>query len=186
MNFFIRALISPRLDVFLIHVAEGHSVVRDEVDMFPTTQDALIATETNTVNWGITSGTQILSAMGAVSVEALSEGARIITRDAGMAVLRRIERIEAECEVVRIRAGSLGHDRPEHDTDLPANQKILIRDWRAQALTGQKQALMRVGRLEDGEFLKTLPMAKRVFYRLKFDRDHIIYADGLELFCPAL
>lgn len=186
MNFFTHALISPRLDVFLIHVAEGLSVVRYEVDMFTTTQSALIAKDMDKVNWGITSGTQVLTAMGAVAVEALSEGSRIITRDAGMAILRRIERLESDCDVVRIRAGSLGHDRPEHDTDLPANQKILIRDWRAQALTGQKQALMRVGRLEDGEFLKTLPTAKRVFHRLRFDSDHIIYADGLELFCPVL
>lgn len=186
MNFFHRALISPRLDVFLRHVAEGISVVRYEVDMFPTTQSALIADDMANVSLGITSGTQVLTAMGAIAVEALSEGSRIITRDAGMSVLRRIEKFESDCDVVRIRAGSLGHDRPEHDTDLPANQKILIRDWRAQALTGQKQALMRVGRLEDGEFLKSLPVAKRVFYRLRFDTDHIIYADGLELYCPVL
>lgn len=154
--------------------------------MFQTTQDALIELEADKVDWGITSGTQILTSMGAVAIDALTEGARIITRDAGMVTLRRIERSESDCDVVRIRAGSLGHDRPEHDTDLPANQRILIRDWRAQALTGQKQAMMRVGRLEDGEYLKALPTAKRVFYRLKFDADHIVYADGLELFCPAL
>lgn len=154
--------------------------------MFQTTADAQITEQMGKVNWGITSGTQVLTAMGAIAVEALSEGARVITRDAGMVVLRRIERVEVECEIVRIRAGSLGHDRPEHDTDLPVNQKILIRDWRAQALTGQKNALMRAGRLSDGEFLRTLPAQKRVIYRLKFDTDHIIYADGLELLCPVM
>ncbi len=186
MNFFARALFSPPFDGFFTLIAECGSVDGYEVDMFQTTKETLIASDMNSVTWGMTSGTQVLTAMGAVAVEALKEGARIITRDAGMSVLRRIDRFETECEVVRIRAGSLGHDRPEHDTDLPANQKILIRDWRAQALTGQKQALMRVGRLEDGEFLKTLPKAKRVLYRLRFDTDHIIYADGLELFCPVL
>ena len=44
--------------------------------------------------------------------------------------------------MVRIKAGSLGHTRPGHDTVLPAHQKVLLRDWRlAQALFGAPQAL---------------------------------------------
>lgn len=154
--------------------------------MLESIQTSSKTDKTIAVTWGITCGTQVLTAKGAIPVDALSEGARIISRDAGMITLRKIERIETDCEVIRVQAGSLGHDRPEHDTDLPVGQKILIRDWRAEALTGQKQALMRAARLADGEFLQLRPKEKRVIYRLRFDRDHIIYADGLELFCPVL
>ncbi|PRY90173.1 Hint domain-containing protein [Donghicola tyrosinivorans] len=136
-------------------------------------------------SWGIATGTQILTAKGAVDVESLKAGDRIITRDAGMVAVARVEIETIECDAIRIRAGSLGHDRPEQDTLLPAGQKLLIRDWRSKAMTGKAQALMTAAALVDGEFLKKVEDARLQVIRLYFDQPRIVYADGLELHCPA-
>lgn len=137
-------------------------------------------------HWGMTSGTQVLTAAGAIPVEELQAGARVISRDSGLVTLLGIEQCTIDCPIIRVRAGSLGHDRPERDTDLPIDQQILIRDWRAQALMGRDQALMAANRLEDGEFLYRIDTGAVAVLRLRFARDHVIYGDGLELFCPAI
>ncbi len=91
---------------------------------------------------GFVLGSNILTLDGELPVEFLSVGDRIITRDAGMVVLRDVKVIEVECPMVWIMGGSLGHDKPEDDTYLLASQKVLVRDWRAKALTQQNQALV--------------------------------------------
>ncbi|WP_338548392.1 Hint domain-containing protein [Roseovarius phycicola] len=130
---------------------------------------------------GILPGAVVLTLDGETPVEALRPGARVITRDQGMAVLRRITRQTVETYAVQILAGSLGHTRPERDVILPAEQPMLIRDWRAEALFGAAQALVPARRLVDGEFITDLGMQRMALFTLQFDMPHVIYADGLEL-----
>ncbi len=130
---------------------------------------------------GILPGAVVLTLDGETSVEALRAGARVITRDQGAVVLRGISRQSVETYAVRILAGSLGHTRPERDVILPAEQPLLIRDWRAEALFGASQAMMPARRLIDGEFVTDLGERSLTLYRLEFDTPHVIYADGLEL-----
>lgn len=130
---------------------------------------------------GLVVGTRLLTLDGEMPVEFLSSGDRIITRDAGLSILRDIRVIDADCEMVRVRAGSLGHTRPDSDMILPATQRVLVRDWRAQALFDMKAALVPVKRLADGAFV-TLEARRRVrLIQLCFDAPHILYADGLEV-----
>lgn len=130
---------------------------------------------------GILAGTIILTQRGEKPVEALRPGDRIITRDAGFVALRNIHSTEARVRTIRILAGSLGDTRPEDDLDLPANQKILIRDWRAPALFGRPQALAEVAALIDGEFIADRGHSNQQLYHLAFDDSHIIYAGGIEV-----
>lgn len=125
--------------------------------------------------------TVVLTLDGALPVEYLSAGDRVITRDSGMAVLRRVNMRSRATHSVQFQAGSLGHDRPDSDTILPASQQVLIRDWRAEALFGAKHALVPALRLVDGEFVRDLGSQKLDFFELIFDAPHIIYADGLEI-----
>lgn len=113
----------------------------------------------------------------------LAAGDRIITRDSGMALLRAVEVQERRCDTVRIAAGSLGHTRPEVDLVLPAQQRVLVRDWRAKAMFGARELLVPALRLVDGKFITRGGTERLQLVALRFDRPHILYADGIEIAC---
>ncbi|UWP93210.1 Hint domain-containing protein [Aliiroseovarius crassostreae] len=117
---------------------------------------------------GLTKGTIVLTLRGEVAVEDLREGDRIITRDVGAQPLRAIEQSTAKSALIQ--KGSLGANIPERDTRVAAEQAILLR--------GEKTSLVSVSSLA-GEVRETLE--KTTLYRLIFDRNHVIYANGAEL-----
>lgn len=135
------------------------------------------------VQAGLSANTIVLTMNGERAVRDLKPGDRIITRDAGMAILKDIRSSTKTCPTVRIKAGSLGHNRPPDDIMLPAGTQILVRDWRAKALFGQTQALVPAHKLHDGEYVTVLGAATLSVYELTFERPHIIYAGGLEVSC---
>ncbi len=134
---------------------------------------------------GLCAGTVVLTLDGEMPIEHLSPGDRIITRDTGMAVLVAITVRKTETATVRIKAGSLGHNRPEGDMVVAPDTLIHIRDWRAQALYGQPSATVPARALIDGEFVAQQPQAQMHLYELVFDRSHIVYADGVEIVTDA-
>lgn len=134
---------------------------------------------------GVAAGTKVMTLEGEMPVEFLTEGDRVITRDTGMAMLKGVRSRKVACDVVHIAGGSLGHNRPETDITVPAGQELLIRDWRAEAMFGKKSALVSADRLVDGEYVRDLGKGVMTVYELVFDRDHIIYAGGLEVAAKA-
>ncbi|WP_297774682.1 Hint domain-containing protein [uncultured Roseovarius sp.] len=131
---------------------------------------------------GLLAESIILTLDGERRITDLRPGDRVITRDSGFAVLENVTQRETRTRAVRIKAGSLGHTRPERDVTLPAAQPILVRDWRAQALFGASRALVPVERLVDGEFVTLDPdTTTMTLYTLDFAAPHLIYVDGLEL-----
>jgi len=130
---------------------------------------------------GLCANGLLLTAAGERRVGDLRPGDRVITRDAGMVVLRSVARRCLRAPLVRIRAGSLGHRRPKRDALLHADQPILVRDWRAQALFGRDQALVTAARLVDGAFVTHEGSATLDLYDLDFGVPHILYLDGLEV-----
>lgn len=132
---------------------------------------------------GFVSGTILLTRDGEMPVEFLSSGDWIITRDAGMVQLDRLFHRRLMTRAISFAAGSLGHTRPDQDLVLPASQLILIRDWRAQAMFGQPQAMVRADALVDDEFIRDLGPQKMLLHQLQFAAPHVIYAGGLELSC---
>jgi hypothetical protein len=127
------------------------------------------------------SGSAVLTLDGALPVDYLAVGDRVITRDGGMAVLRSVRRHHARLAAVTIRGGAFGHMRPDQEIVLPATQEILLRDWRAKALFGASRALVPASRLVDGTFVRALGPVEMTWHALSFDQPHILYADGLEL-----
>ena len=150
------------------------------------------STQTNSVSGcdilqaGFAPGAIALTLDGEIPVEFLGVGDRVITRDSGMAVLRGVRSHIVRCDVVEITGGALGHTRPERDVILPADQKLLLRDWRAKALYGAAQALAPVRALVDGEFVRLGETRDMRLYQLEFDTPHILYVDGLEMACEPM
>ncbi|MEX1233539.1 MAG: Hint domain-containing protein [Roseovarius sp.] len=135
---------------------------------------------------GVLSGSIILTLDGEIPVEHLLPGDRIITRDSGTAVLTSVHRHVMRVRAVRIMAGSLGDTRPDRDVVLPEGQQVLVRDWRAQALFGLRQAVAPAHALIDGEFIVSEGLQTMTLFELRFDTPHVFYADGLELASPAI
>lgn len=145
--------------------AGGDAAAKPEIDLRP----------------GLAQATLVLTLDGALPVEFLTPGDRIITRDSGMAVLREIRSRQLARPAILIRAGTLGHDRPDHDTLVSPDQMLLIRDWRAKAMFGTAQALVPISRLMDGEHVLAADVGDLRVFELIFDRPHIVYANGLEV-----
>lgn len=136
---------------------------------------------------GITAGTTVLTLEGELPVQFLSTGDRIITRS-GAKVLKDVEvAVVRDAAMVRISASALGHDRPEEDMFVAPAQPILVRDWRAKALYGKEAAMVEAQRLADGEYIRKELVAEVRLFTLRFEREEVVYAGGLELACaPAM
>jgi len=126
--------------------------------------------------------TTILTLDGALPVDHLYPGDKVITRHGARSVLT-VDRIALGrgTPIVDIARNALG-GRPERDLWLPAAQRVLIRDWRAKALYGQGQACVPVAQLVDGEYIRLSELAADITcYALRFGRPEVFYGDGLEL-----
>jgi hypothetical protein len=135
---------------------------------------------------GLAEGSEVLTLAGIRRIEDLREGDRIVTRG-GARALRGMSVCDAGgVRLVRVSAAALGHDRPEADIVLAADQPILVRDWRAKALAGQDRALIAAGRLVDGAYIRVEPCRPLRLWTLHFDGPAVIYAQGLELACVTL
>ena len=156
------------------NVTTGHVIGQDGSD---TRQKAEVR--------GIAAGTVILTLDGALPVEFLSPGDRIITRE-GMRVVREVRVHRYSGPAIRVSSGALGHDRPEQDLVLPEDTMILLRDWRARALFGKAQATVPIARIADGEFIAPTRVLSMRLYDLRFDTPQEVYAEGLELACEAV
>ena len=142
------------------------------------------ATETMP-QFGLAAGTTVLTLAGAVPVEFVAPGDRMITR-AGARTVTGVEiSVVKNARVVRISEGVLGKDRPEADMIVAPTQPILIRDWRAKAIAGLDQAVITAEKLADGEYIKVEVLDEVRLVTLKFADAQVIYAAGLELGCEA-
>jgi hypothetical protein len=128
-------------------------------------------------------GTEILTLAGALPVEALYPGDRVITRDAGAQRLVSITRhpVPANMRFVQVSRDALG-GKPTREMLLPGSQPVLLRDWRAKALFGTPAARVPLSRLVDGDHLRWSEIRPEALLTLRLAHVHVIYADGLELF----
>ncbi len=144
-----------------------------------TDRIAVKAPRTNVA--GLAETTKVMTLDGELPVEHLNAGDRIITRDSGMAILREVRSKQVHVASIQIKAGSLGHTRPQDDMIVGPDTLVHIRDWRAKALFGADVATVKAKRLIDGEFVSEQAAKTLTVYELVFDKQHILYADGLEV-----
>lgn len=131
------------------------------------------------------SGTMVRTLDGLIPVEFLTPGDRIVTRAGARRLTSISVVVRKQVDLVRVKASTMGHDRPDQDLLLSPGQPVLIRDWRAKALYGVQVAAIPVSRLADGEFVCVETHRNARLFTLRFDDDEVIYAEGLELACPA-
>lgn len=122
---------------------------------------------------------------GETPVENIKAGDRIITRDSGMTIVKSVAHKHVKMQAIRIKAGSLGHTRPDRDMIVSPDAQLHIRDWRAEALFGTASASVPASRLVDGEFLAAQDSRTVTLHTITFDRPHIVYADGIEMIIGA-
>jgi Hint domain len=135
---------------------------------------------------GVLLGTMVRTLDGVLPVEYLTPGDRIVTRSGARSLTSVSVAARKGVDLVRIRASTMGHDRPDQDILLSPGQPVIIRDWRARALYGAPVAAIPAARLADGEYVVAESHSEARLYTLRFDADEVIYAEGLELACPAL
>lgn len=135
---------------------------------------------------GIVAGTLVQTLDGLLPVEFLEPGDRVVCRQGARRLLRSVVSCHDSVALVRIRASTLGHDRPDRDLLLAPDQPVLIRDWRAKALFGLSVAAVSAIRLIDGEFILTEIRQNARLYALHFAEDEVIYAEGIEIACLAI
>lgn len=137
--------------------------------------------KTNACEAGLAPGTTVLTMDGAIPVEFLNPGDRIITRR-GVRKLKAIMRHNLPEGTPRIvvSADALG-GKPANEITLMPGQRVLVRDWRAQALWGKDIAAPQAARLVDGEHIRTETSGRQIMLSLYFGAPEILYADGLEL-----
>jgi hypothetical protein len=134
---------------------------------------------------GVLEGTRICTLDGILPVEYLQPGDRIVAR-AGLRKLLAVSVLRRRSlDLIRIRASVLGPDRPDEDLLLAPGQCVMIRDWRARILHGREVAAIPAARLEDGEFVIREAHGDVRLFTLRFAEDEVIYAEGLQLACPA-
>lgn len=130
---------------------------------------------------GVAAGSVVMTLDGALPIEHLTPGDRIITRD-GLRVLRGLNvRVARNSTTIRIGASTLGPDRPQDDVIVAPDQKVLVRDWRAKAMFGTERAMVEAERLVDGEFIRAEAVAELRLFTLEFDAPVVIYVNDLEL-----
>ena len=62
----------------------------------------------------------------------------------------------------------------------------MIRDWRARAIYGTPVAVLPAERLADGDLVRLEILAEARIFTLRFAEDEVIWAEGLEIACPAM
>lgn len=133
---------------------------------------------------GLLATTPVLTRRGEIRAADLAAGDHLITRSGGFSEVLETRWAISRRPAISIKAGSLGHTRPGCDLILPSDQRILVRDWRAQALFSRHEALTEASRLVDGEFIRDLGEQDLGLVFLSLARSEVIYAGGLELECP--
>ncbi|MEX0338393.1 MAG: Hint domain-containing protein [Arenibacterium sp.] len=121
---------------------------------------------------------------GEQQVSCLRAGAYIVSRNAGYAKLRALQRQSAMVELVEIAPGSFGSHRPSRPSFFAASQTVLVRNWRAPLLFGMPQATCALHQLCEGEFIRHIGMRTCPLARLSFDAPTVLYVNGMEL-CTA-
>lgn len=129
---------------------------------------------------GIAQGAEVLTLDGALPVEYLMPGDRVITRTGARKIVR-IHVTTLRGPMIAIRPGSLGHNRPERQLLLAPQTRVMLRDWRAMALYGAKTVMVPVSRLADGEFIAPVAGAEVQLFSLEMECPEVIYVDGVEV-----
>jgi len=130
---------------------------------------------------GVPAGTEILTVDGALPVEFLSAGDRIISRDSGFVRVRKVRHDLCGGDWVVIRTGAFGPGKPAADLSLPAGQRVLLRGDLAMALFDQQQVLAPLSKLVGRPQFAICDGGPPQVFSIWCGQPQVIYAGGVEL-----
>jgi hypothetical protein len=123
------------------------------------------------------SGTQIATANGAVRVEDLSAGDRVITASGAIRPVRWIGHVTIDCDALRqpsshypvsIQAGAFGRNLPQRDLLLSAGHHVFT-----------DGILVPVSALVNGITIARQPVSRVTYWHVELDTHDVILAEGL-------
>ncbi len=132
-------------------------------------------------------GTRIATARGAVAVETLSPGDRVITRDNGLQPVRWVGRRDLKTAELRaspkirpilIRAGALGPNVPERDLRVSPNHRMLLTSAAAHVLFDEPEVLVSAKHLVGLDGVQRVCPNAVSYIHVMFDAHEVILADG--------
>ncbi len=132
---------------------------------------------------GLAAGASVMTLDGALPVEFLHAGDRLVTLDHGMVKLRAITARPAwKPDLVRVNSRALAPTSDTPDFWIAAHQPLLIRDWRAQAMFGRTRVMVPANRMLDGEHMRREKAEGEIMlFQLHFEATHLLRVGGLEL-----
>ncbi|MEM7613902.1 MAG: Hint domain-containing protein [Pseudomonadota bacterium] len=126
-----------------------------------------------------TSGTRILTAEGEIAVEELAEGDLVMTRDHGLQPVRwvgaRTVAAEGALAPVVLKAGAMGNTR---DLAVSPAHRMMLSDWRAEAMFGQAEVLVTAKQLLCRDDVHLREGGEVTYHHVLFDQHEIIFAEG--------
>ncbi len=143
--------------------------------------DTWVAPHPQALLRGICANALVVTMHGMRKVQDLRPGDDLVTRRGGAVPLLSVEETSIATRVIYVVAGSLGHYQLDRDTLLPAEQTVLVRDWRARFIGGSNRMLVTARDLVDGEYVRDIGFMPLTVYRLTCANPAVIYADGMEL-----
>ncbi|MCE0504958.1 Hint domain-containing protein [Roseivivax sp. GX 12232] len=134
-----------------------------------------------------TPGTKVATPKGERLVEELREGDRIITRDNGIQEIRWVGRKDLtgfelarkpHMKPVLIRAGSLGHNLPEHDMLVSPNHRMLVNNDKTALYFEENEVLAAAKHLTGLAGVDEVTSLGVSYIHFMFDRHEVVLANG--------
>ncbi len=143
-----------------------------------------------------TAGSRVLTSSGAVEVQTLRPGDRVLTRDNGYRVVRWVGTrmlglseaiVQPALRPVRIKAGALGPHSPDRDMQVSPQHRMLLVDAQSDLLFGEREVLVAALHLIGRAGIDRVEPAAVTYVHVLFDQHEIICVDGTwsESFQPA-
>jgi len=130
---------------------------------------------------GFSAGTRLFCGIGLTPIEQIKIGDRVVTRDAGIARVTAIAKKTISNRFVKFKPYSMGEIGPTTDLLLPADQLVLVRDWRASEAFGVDRALVEASSLIDDMFIRMTEPMEQVLFQVSFASPHIMDLEGIEV-----
>ncbi|WP_309568111.1 Hint domain-containing protein [Psychromarinibacter sediminicola] len=134
-----------------------------------------------------TPGTQIATARGAVAVEDLAPGDRVVTRDNGLQEVRWVgaKRMSGRdllrrphLRPVLIRQGALGNGQPAQDMLLSPNHRVLVASDQTQLYFEEREVLCSAKHLINNRGIQAVQTTGTTYVHFMFDRHEVVLSDG--------
>jgi len=127
-----------------------------------------------------TPGTLIETPRGSRAIESLQVGDKVKTLDNGAQPVRWIGRRKVagrfDFAPIRLLPGAIGNVR---EMRVSPQHRFLIRDWRAELLSGEPEVLIAAKHLVNADTVHVAPCAEVEYIHLCFARHEVIFAEGV-------